>query len=92
MTMADEIDPMGNARQVSDFQISNNNNSITTNQNIPWKQRKRKRLSAVLDKLHNNNNTITKRCLNELDEVISETNNNNNNNNNPKWKRKLRYH
>lgn len=83
MTMADEIDPMGNARQVSDFQISNNNNSITTNQNIPWKQRKRKRLSAVLDKLHNNN-TITKRCLNELDEVISESNNNNNNNNNNK--------
>lgn len=80
MTMDDEIDPMGNARQMSDFQISNNNNSITTNQNIPWKQRKRKRLSAVLDKLHNNN-TITKRYLNEL-EVINESNNNNNSNHN----------
>lgn len=76
MTMADEMDPMGNARQMSDFQISNNNNSMTTNQNIPWKQRKRKRLSAVLDKLHNNN-TITKRYLNEFD-GIQETNNNNN--------------
>lgn len=76
MTMADEMDPMGNARQMSEFQISNNNNSLITNQNIPWKQRKRKRLSAVLDKLHNNN-TITKRCLNELD-AINETNNNNN--------------
>lgn len=70
MTMAEEMDPV---RQVTDFQISNNNNSLTTNQNIPWKQRKRKRLSAVLDKLHNNN-TITKRFLNDI-----ESNNNNNN-------------
>lgn len=77
MTMADEVDPVGNMRQVTDYQISNNNNSLTTNQNIPWKQRKRKRLSAVLDKLHNNN-TITKSFLNELD-VITESNNNNNN-------------
>lgn len=76
MTMADEMDPMGNVRQMSDFQISNNNNSLITNQNIPWKQRKRKRLSAVLDKLHNNN-TITKKSLNELD-AINEANNNNN--------------
>lgn len=84
MTMADEMDPqMGNARQMSqDFQqISNNNNSLVTNQNIPWKQRKRKRLSAVLDKLHNNNTIITKRCLNDFD-AITETNNNNNNDDN----------
>lgn len=84
MTMADEMEPqMGNARQMSqDFQqISNNNNSLITNQNIPWKQRKRKRLSAVLDKLHNNNTIITKRCLNDFD-AITETNNNNNNDDN----------
>lgn len=34
----------------------NNNLPFVTNNNLPWKQRKRKRLSAVLDKLHNNNN------------------------------------
>lgn len=76
MTMADEIDQLDNAREMSNFQLSNNNNSLITNQNMPWKQRKRKRLSAVLDKLHNNN-TITKRCLNDI-----ESNNNNNNNSN----------
>lgn len=37
----------------------NNNLPFVTNNNIPWKQRKRKRLSAVLDKLHNNNNNNT---------------------------------
>lgn len=39
----------------SDHQV-NNNHPLTINHNMPWKQRKRKRLSAVLDKLHNNNN------------------------------------
>lgn len=39
----------------SDHQV-NNNHPMTINHNMPWKQRKRKRLSAVLDKLHNNNN------------------------------------
>lgn len=31
--------------------------TMFVNQNVAWKQRKRKRLSAVLDKLHNNNSS-----------------------------------
>lgn len=43
---------------------SNENNkrsikSNTSSSSMPWKQRKRKRLSAVLDKLHNHNNNNT---------------------------------
>lgn len=52
--MAEGTDPMGKNCH-SDHQV-NNNHPLTVNHNMPWKQRKRKRLSAVLDKLHNNNN------------------------------------
>lgn len=79
MTMAEEMDPMGNTSHANDFQANsniNNNNSLTTNNNMPWKQRKRKRLSAVLDKLHNNNNNNSHHHHN------NDSNNNNNNNNN----------
>lgn len=50
MTMAETNDPMGH-NQVG-HQV-NNNHPFMVNHNMPWKQRKRKRLSAVLDKLHN---------------------------------------
>lgn len=53
--MAEGMDPMGKNCH-SDHQV-NNNHPLTINHNMPWKQRKRKRLSAVLDKLHNNNNS-----------------------------------
>lgn len=80
--MADEIDQLDNAREMGNFQLSsNNNNSLITNQNMPWKQRKRKRLSAVLDKLHNNN-TITKRYLSDFESINNNNNSNMNNNNN----------
>lgn len=52
--MAEGMDPMGKNCH-SETQV-NNNHPLTINHNMPWKQRKRKRLSAVLDKLHNNNN------------------------------------
>lgn len=54
--MAESTDPMG---QNQGQQMQNNNHPFAANNNIPWKQRKRKRLSAVLDKLHNNNVTMT---------------------------------
>ena len=53
MTMAEGGDPMGQNQMGP--QVTNNNYPFVANHNIPWKQRKRKRLSAVLDKLHNNN-------------------------------------
>ncbi|XP_055708668.1 zinc finger protein 236 [Phlebotomus papatasi] len=45
----------GPAKSPPSAQPVNNNHPLISNQNVPWKQRKRKRLSAVLDKLHNNN-------------------------------------
>lgn len=84
MTMAEEMDPMGNTSQANDFQANNNNNnnnSLTTNNNMPWKQRKRKRLSAVLDKLHNNNSHHHHHHHNHHHHNNDNNNNNNNNNN-----------
>lgn len=52
---------------------NNNNHPYTVNNNIPWKQRKRKRLSAVVDKLHGSNglhspqSTINNNNLDEPD-------------------------
>lgn len=67
------MDSIGNSSQANDVQTSsdsniNNNNSLITNNNIPWKQRKRKRLSAVLDKLHHNNNNSNVSDNNQLSE------------------------
>lgn len=54
MTMAEgNNDPMGHKKL--EAQQVNNNHPYMINNNMPWKQRKRKRLSAVLDKLHTNN-------------------------------------
>lgn len=58
--MAEGSDPIRHSSQAG-HQI-NNNHPFMVNHNMPWKQRKRKRLSAVLDKLHSNCNdpaTIT---------------------------------
>lgn len=51
--MAEGNDPMGHKKPET-HQV-NNNHPYMINNNMPWKQRKRKRLSAVLDKLHTNN-------------------------------------
>lgn len=53
--MSEELFPLGHFLT---GQQENNNNPLATNHNISRDQRKRKRkrLSAVLDKLHNNNN------------------------------------
>lgn len=64
MTMAEGSDPMGNVghrhQQSSNAGAGLGHQTMFVNQNVAWKQRKRKRLSAVLDKLHNNNsNTNT---------------------------------
>ncbi|KAI8126241.1 hypothetical protein FF38_01140 [Lucilia cuprina] len=60
---------------------NNNNNNNTTN--MPWKQRKRKRLSAVLDKLHNNSvnhnmEVDTEDQDSEKSSLTKEANNNHN--------------
>ncbi|XP_055378564.1 zinc finger protein 777 [Condylostylus longicornis] len=57
---------------------TNNNHPYVANNNIPWKQRKRKRLSAVLDKLHNNNNNSN---INNNNSNINNNNDSTNNNN-----------
>lgn len=60
---------------------NNNNNNLTQ---MPWKQRKRKRLSAVLDKLHNNSSINHNMELDNEDQgseksgVSKEANNNHN--------------
>lgn len=54
MTMAEGAQPNGYSHP--DQQV-NNNHPLVVNFNMPWKQRKRKRLSAVLDKLHHNSQT-----------------------------------
>jgi DNA-directed RNA polymerase subunit RPC12/RpoP len=68
MVMAEEIYPMGPKRTQLWEKINNNNNYNNNNNNHPLiathnlyrvKQRKRKRLSAVLDKLHVHNNNVT---------------------------------
>lgn len=68
MTMAEGSDPMGNVGHRHQHGTSGGgtgvnsgvdqhiNHPLFVNHNVAWKQRKRKRLSAVLDKLHNNNN------------------------------------
>ncbi|CAD7082613.1 unnamed protein product [Hermetia illucens] len=67
MTMAESTDPMGHhnsqpphhqAHHYGHSHPVNNNHPYVTNNNMPWKQRKRKRLSAVVDKLANNNVAI----------------------------------
>ncbi|KAL5289755.1 hypothetical protein ACFFRR_009650 [Megaselia abdita] len=66
-----------------DYSIStaarvNNNLPFIPNNNIPWKQRKRKRLSAVLDKLHSNNNSSNNtreskvNCIDQLSSSCEE--------------------
>lgn len=60
MTMAEGSDPMGNVGHRHQHNPSggvglDHQATMFHSQNVAWKQRKRKRLSAVLDKLHNNN-------------------------------------
>lgn len=57
MTMAEGSDPMGNVGHRHQHTASVEQHTMFVNQNVAWKQRKRKRLSAVLDKLHNNNSS-----------------------------------
>lgn len=59
MTMAEGSDPMGNVGHRHQHTTSGalEHQAMFVNQNVAWKQRKRKRLSAVLDKLHNNNSS-----------------------------------